>query len=149
MSFDKAFAFAMTWEGGAKLTNIPGDRGGLTKYGIAQTAHPDLDIANLTEEQAKDIYRRDYWMVSGAFQLPEPLDLLHFDAAVNHGPGRAAAFLKASGGKPVAYCDAREAFYRGLVAKSPDQAKFLKGWLNRVAACRELVPVPGKAIQPS
>lgn len=44
-----------------KLTNITGDEGGLTKYGITQVTYPNVDIANLTFEQACDIYERDYW----------------------------------------------------------------------------------------
>jgi lysozyme family protein len=46
-------------EGG--LTNNPEDKGGLTKYGISQQQYPHLDIVNLTEEQALEIYYTDYW----------------------------------------------------------------------------------------
>lgn len=46
---------------GQKLTNISGDDGGLTKYGITKKTYPNLDIANLTFEQACDIYETDFW----------------------------------------------------------------------------------------
>jgi len=46
-------------EGGK--VNDPQDPGGCTSYGISQKAYPDFDIPNLTVEQAKAIYYRDYW----------------------------------------------------------------------------------------
>lgn len=46
---------------GDKLTNIPGDEGGITKYGISQASYPDVNIADLTFEQACAIYERDFW----------------------------------------------------------------------------------------
>jgi lysozyme family protein len=37
------------------------DQGGQTKYGISQSAYPNLDIANLTEPEALVILEKDYW----------------------------------------------------------------------------------------
>lgn len=73
-----------------------GDRGGETKFGICKRQYPDLDIANLTEDQAKDIYRRDYWAPVKGNQLPWPLNLFVFDAAVNQGVGAATNMLQAA-----------------------------------------------------
>src|SRR5215468_2796972 len=65
-SFDLAVAKTLIREGGARFTDNPDDRGGATKYGISQRAYPNEDIANLTEDQAKAIYKQDYWdRVSG------------------------------------------------------------------------------------
>ena len=44
-----------------KALDVKGDRGGLTKYGIAQASHPKVDIANLTLEGATEIYQTEYW----------------------------------------------------------------------------------------
>ena len=38
------------------------DKGGRTKFGISQRAYPNLDIKNLTKEDAFKIYLRDYWL---------------------------------------------------------------------------------------
>ena len=57
--FNKAFDHIMEWEGG--YVNDKDDRGGETKYGISQKAHPDVDIKNLTKEEAKKIYKHKYW----------------------------------------------------------------------------------------
>ena len=59
MSFESAFDEVVMLEGG--YVNHPLDRGGKTKYGISQRAYPDLDILNLTLEDARKIYKRDYW----------------------------------------------------------------------------------------
>ena len=48
-------------EGGSKYTNDPNDSGGETKYGISKKAFPNLDIKNLTEEQAISIYKKMYF----------------------------------------------------------------------------------------
>lgn len=92
MSFDKAFDTIFEVEDG--YVNDTQDPGGETKYGISKRAYPSLDIANLTIDQAKDIYRRDYWaQVKGDF-LPWPLCLFVFDAAVNQGVEPAVKMLQ-------------------------------------------------------
>jgi lysozyme family protein len=34
------------------------------------------------------------------------------------------------------YSDARTDFYQGIVARRPDQARFIRGWLRRVEEAR-------------
>ena len=53
--WDSAFDLLMLNEGG--YVNNPNDPGGETKYGVSKKAYPDIDIENLTLEQAKKIYR--------------------------------------------------------------------------------------------
>ena len=59
MSFDRIIEFTLQEEGG--YVNNPADPGGMTKYGISKRSYPNLDIANLTIDQAKAIYERDFW----------------------------------------------------------------------------------------
>src|SRR5215475_4829486 len=47
---------------GSEYTNDPLDPGGETKYGISKRAYPGVDIYNLTEAGALEIYERDYWI---------------------------------------------------------------------------------------
>ncbi len=82
------------WTGGAVGQGVC--RG--TKFGISSASYPDVDIADLTLEQAGQIYRRDYWDRIAGDALPPPLALLVFDAAVNSGVGRAARWLQATVG---------------------------------------------------
>ena len=90
--FEKAFALVMRFEGG--YSNDSRDPGGETKFGISKRAYPHLDIVNLTEDQAKDIYHTDYWQGIYGDLLPYPINVLIFDAAVNHGKKRAVRMLQ-------------------------------------------------------
>jgi lysozyme family protein len=102
--FEKAFQTVIGEEGG--LSTIPADPGNWTggacgkgecrgtKFGIAASAHPGLDIASLTLDQARNIYRASYWEPLQGDKLPPPLALLAFDAAVNCGGSRAVQWLQ-------------------------------------------------------
>lgn len=83
MNFDQAFEKVIGHEGG--FSDDPADPGGRTKYGISQRAYPGEDIAGMTLERAKDIYRRDYWGASGCDAVPELVKFELFDMAVNQG----------------------------------------------------------------
>lgn len=69
--------------------------GGPTMYGISQNAYPDLDIKSLTEDEAREIRRQDYWKKCRCDELPHGLDHLVYDAAVNQGGYFAAKALQA------------------------------------------------------
>ncbi|MEE0060520.1 MAG: glycosyl hydrolase 108 family protein [Acutalibacteraceae bacterium] len=56
-----------------------------TKYGICAMSYPNIDIKNLTEQQAKEIYHRDYWLKYKCDRLPDALSVAVFDYAVNSG----------------------------------------------------------------
>ena len=81
-------------EGGATITDDPDDPGGLTKWGISQRAHPGVDIRNLTYDQAREIYRADYWLRCRCDLFPPPLAFALFDSAVNQGPTKAIQLLQ-------------------------------------------------------
>lgn len=57
----KAFRGLMDLEGWDAFTDHVEDAGGKTKYGISELAYPNEDIANLTEERAMFLYKRDWW----------------------------------------------------------------------------------------
>lgn len=145
--FDDALDFALRWEGG--LSDDPDDPGGLTNFGIALKKHPHLrreDILNMTREKAAVIYRQEYWNPIGAGELPWPLNVAVFDAAVNMGVPRALKFLeralKANKGpkeRAQIVCNVRRAYYAHLVYKRPKWAKYIKGWLNRVSSLERLI----------
>lgn len=82
--FERCFALVIGAEGG--YVNDLHDPGGETMYGITRRDHPDLWAEGRpTLEQAQDRYERDYWRKAGCDRLPQPWDLLVFDAAVNQG----------------------------------------------------------------
>ena len=70
-----------------------------TKYGISAASYPSLDIKSLTQEQAIEIYRRDFWneMHLSAIDSNRVAWKI-FDIAVNCGQRTAAKILQKSVG---------------------------------------------------
>jgi lysozyme family protein len=103
-NFVRAFAIVVGVEAG--LSTDPNDPGNWTggavnsgvlkgtKYGISAAQYPNVDIANLTPDQAQAIYQSDYWNAVQGDGLPWPLSLLVFDCAVNQGQGVARTLMQ-------------------------------------------------------
>ena len=150
--FDDIIEVVLEHEGG--YVNDPDDPGGETNFGIAKRSHPDVDIANLTEEGAKEIYYQDYWMKNRDPQMPEDLKHIYFDMCVNQGRGRAVKILQRSanakgadlvvdgelGPKTISALNGVEIdrvrayrikYYADLVTRKPDLEKFYFGWFRR------------------
>ena len=158
--FEQAVAMVLTHEGGH--VNDPVDPGGETKYGISKRSYPHLDIASLTEAQAKDIYYRDWWLRLRCNEIQDDgVAQKLMDTAVNVGlrtgvrllqqalvevgqavtvdgvigPQTIAAANRAESGKLLAAMRCQQAaHYRGLIRKNPRLAKFERGWINRAYA---------------
>jgi len=102
--FDRAFELVIGHEGG--LTLDGNDRGNWTggnvgkgilrgtKYGISAMSYPAEDIANLTLDRAKDIYKRHYWDHLHCSDMPNSVAFSVFDAGVNCGVCNAAEWLQ-------------------------------------------------------
>ena len=100
MTPDQAFTVVIGTEGGFDAD--PRDRGNWTggqigagrhngtKFGISSAAYPTLAIADLTLADAIGIYRMRYWLPAACDHLPDGLDLVVFDAAVNSGVAQSA-----------------------------------------------------------
>ncbi len=111
------------------------DPGGETNMGISKRQYPQLDIKNLTLDQAAEIYPRDYSTPAGCDGLPDGAALAVFDTAVNIGVGRATAMWSASGDDVEQFLWARLASYSGLTKLQ----QFVAGWLRRVVLLGEAV----------
>ncbi|WP_445117011.1 glycoside hydrolase family 108 protein [Acinetobacter sp. WZC-1] len=108
MTFDEAFKRLIGHEG--KFTNDPKDRGNWTtgiigkgtlkgtKFGISAMTYPDLDIQNLTLENAKTIYKRDWWEKISADDLHPAIIFQVWDFAINSGMGTAKRKLQKAAG---------------------------------------------------
>lgn len=97
--FHKALAHTLKWEGGATITRDPHDPGGVTKYGISQVHHPEVDVENLTLEEATRIYLEDYWLplnCEAIAAIDEVLAAKVFDMGVNLGIRRASKIFQAA-----------------------------------------------------
>ncbi len=74
--------------------NHPKDPGGETKYGISKRSYPQVDIAALTEADAKEIYRRDFWAKIRGDDLPAGIDLATLDPSINSGRARGVRWMQ-------------------------------------------------------
>ena len=92
-NFDLAIPTVLQHEGG--YSKDPDDPGGETNFGISKRSYPDVDIANLTVDDAKAIYQRDYWVPLMLDQVnDQAVATKVFDTAVNIGKSRAVKFLQ-------------------------------------------------------
>lgn len=112
-NWTRSRAFVKRWEGG--FQDFDWDAGNWTgcevgkgekkgtNRGISACAYPNLNIREITEAQADDIFFRDYWQRSGADKLEWPMCLLVYNAAVNFHPDTARKWLEQSGGSPLSF----------------------------------------------
>lgn len=96
MNFDTAFEKLLGHEGG--YSNHAADPGGATNWGITQAVARQNgytgDMRDLTQDQAKGIYKALYWNAVRAEELPEDVRFDVFDAAVNSGVGQSVRWLQ-------------------------------------------------------
>ncbi len=151
-TFNEIIEQVLEHEGG--YVNDPNDLGGETKYGITKRFYPELNIKELTEEKAKQIYKDDYWDKNRVESLPQNLWHIFFDMCVNMGRRTAVKILQRAanskgrgidvdGGMGPATLKAlkgietervrayRVKYYSDLVTKKPEQEKFYYGWYRR------------------
>jgi len=93
--FEDALPIVLAHEGG--FVDHPMDRGGPTNCGITQATYdtwredrgqPTRSVRELETDERAAIYLARYWLPANCQEMPWPISLLHFDAAVNHGLGR-------------------------------------------------------------
>jgi lysozyme family protein len=151
-SFNEIIEKVLEHEGG--YVNDPKDLGGETKYGITKRFYPDVNIKYLTIEQAKEIYKKDYWDKNRIETLPQNLWYIFFDMCVNMGRRTAVKILQRAanskgkglqvdGGMGPSTLGAlkgvgvervrayRVKYYVDLINEKPEQEKFYFGWFKR------------------
>jgi lysozyme family protein len=168
-NWDKSFELMLGSEGGFSDdprddgNKMPDGRPGSTMLGVTQYNWENWIGHQVTHEQMKKLkpadvkpfYKKKFWDVCRCNDLPDGIDYLVFDFAVNAGVGRSAKTLQSAVGATVdgsigpltlaavnAYNNpetvinlfsiAKEEFYRGL----RNFPIYGEGWLNRVAAVK-------------
>jgi len=156
--FNLAIKVVLVNEGG--YVSNPHDPGGETNFGISKRAYPNLDIKHLTNEQAAEIYRHDYWLYGDLNNQDIATKLL--DMSVNMGIKRAITLCQISINDIGGHCGvdgkwgkqtestingsdaslllpeiraSQSHYYTNLVAQRPELYQFLRGWLRRVQSC--------------
>lgn len=165
--FDACFNSLIDFERG--FTNDPKDKGNWTggaigsgqcrgtKYGISAASYPDLAISLLTLDEARAIYRRDFWDKAGIPKVPAELHSDLFDMAVNSGPGNARRCLQRALGVmddgvfgPITTAALAHANAFALLARfngfrlqfmteSSAWESYSKGWARRIATLLQRV----------
>jgi len=130
--FEPAIAFTLSWEGG--YVNDFFDAGGETNMGISKKSYPDLDIKNLTVEQAKAIYYEDYWLPSKAYLDDYPACVIRLDIAVLMGVARSLLFV---GVEPIKIIAAQLTH----ITHFTQFERYGRGWVRRTADLLHLLEV--------
>lgn len=99
-NFDAALAAVLHHEGG--FVNHPSDPGGMTNLGCTKKvweewvghAVDEQTMRNLKPADVAPLYKAKYWDKIKGDDLPNGVDYVVFDCAINSGPGRAAKFLQ-------------------------------------------------------
>jgi lysozyme family protein len=139
--WNEAITFVLQQEGGYTLD--PNDPGGETNFGISKKAYPNVDIKNLTAEQAKAIYKTDYWQACSCDDLPRAWAIAVFDTGVNQGVGKARRLMQIALGVDVDGV-VGPATLAAAAKSGPDQVKMflaqrLKDYANIMAANQKLL----------
>ena len=139
-------------EGG--FIDLPEDPGGATNLGVTiETLSAErgqaatvADIKALTVAEATAIYQRSFWNPAHCGELPDGVDLVVFDCAVNSGVARAIRLLQKAAGvdddgafgpatlaavkasSPKALIDRFHALHGAFYAGLSTYWKFGKGW---------------------
>jgi lysozyme family protein len=149
------------------------DRGGRTNFGITTKTYdayrtaihlPLQDVKDIQNSEVEAIYMQ-YWKGASCALMPEPLDLIMLDTAINSGAGKAVKLLQRGLGidedgicgrgtltalheEIIAlgitqlcnlYLDNRLAFMDAIVANDPSQAANIHGWHNRIEHLRGMI----------
>jgi lysozyme family protein len=160
-SYDEALRRLLRHEGG--YSNHADDPGGPTNFGITihdyrKYVKPDAtaaDVKAMSLDDAKAIYKSNYWDALACGALPAGIDYAVFDYGVNSGVGRAARVLQrlvdvvadgVIGAMTIAavthcaptaligsFCDERLQFLKSLKT----WPVFGKGWSRRVAEVKQ------------
>tara|TARA_R110000803_G_scaffold191334_1_gene253994 strand:- start:357 stop:1052 length:696 start_codon:yes stop_codon:yes gene_type:complete len=138
---------------------LVGTNRGITSYALSKFKKVDpnsitaSDIKSITEDDAIEIYRQDYFYGPGIDRIPVQLQSSVFDMYINSG-SNAIKILQKTIGMPSSkrdgvlgpntlikleasnitteqYADARIAYYTEVVTKKPKLKKYLSGWIAR------------------
>jgi len=150
--FDIAFKKVIIFEGG--YIDDKDDKGGETKFGISKRSFPNIDIRELTLNNAKQIYKENYWnKIKG--DLIDDQDIANniFDCSVNCGSSTSIRLLQkvinvkidgilgsitlGSLNKKDPVCvinmfkNERVKYYIDVCKKRKQDKKFFFGWIKR------------------
>lgn len=143
--YDEAHRFVLSVEGGW----WPGGRSdpNPTMKGVTQRVYdafrderelPRQSVRHISDEEHSIIYKR-YWLDAGCHHLSWPVQLVHFDCAINSGPRTAKRLGVLAGYDWRRYLEIRQAFYDAIIAAKPHLAPNGPGWRRRLAKLAQYI----------
>ena len=156
--FKLAISKILKNEGG--YISDPVDPGGETQFGISKRSYPNIDIKNLTKNQAINIYFKDYWLKNNLQDLfDQKLAAKILDMVVNIGSKQTGLIIS----RAIRACGVKfnetemitpklifmvnvlanksallsairselAGYYRLLIQIRPQMNKYINGWLKR------------------
>jgi lysozyme family protein len=161
-NFERVMREIFHHEGG--YVDHPADPGGATNRGVTFAVLQSWrgkpitkqDVKDLTEEEAMDIYRMNYWRPTKCDQLPAGVDLVMMDGSVNSGIGRAPKWIQLAVGvepdgkigpmtiaainnaDPIKVIDTALDARLNFLQRLKHWETFGKGWKRRVDSVRQV-----------
>ena len=145
--FDSFLDQLFIFEGGYSDTKH--DKGGKTKYGVTEKTwkafgakvNPNIkNVADISKEDAKKVYREQYYKNTAAAKVSDPrAAYVLFDSNVLLGPPRTKMLWRQSGENVEKFLELRQKFHDSRVVKDSTQATHIKGWTNRVEDIKSMV----------
>ena len=98
--FNEIIEEVLEAEGG--FVNDPDDLGGATNFGVTQKSYSAFlgseasvdDVRNMTRDEAKECYKKDFWNPAKVDRLPDNLKHIYFDMVVNMGRKNAGKIIQ-------------------------------------------------------
>lgn len=130
-------------------SNHRADKGGVTKFGVAQKMNRQVDVNTLDYTGAKTLGYNNYWKANSIGKA-KLVSIMCFDITYLCGAGGCRQILSSAGigsaannqnlpkQEQLALCakirDAQINYHRAKVAADPSQRVFINGWVNRANA---------------
>jgi len=127
--FNRAFTILCGLEG--YTSNLQGDRGGRTIWGISETNFPEAvsTMSTMSPEQSKSyaqsFYLNNFWNKYNCSTLPYPYNIIFFCMLVNAPRPSVKSRNETSNWRDFLF--KMQLYYSSL----KDQNKFFRGWINR------------------
>jgi len=139
---DSVIDFVMNQLEGGEKVHIDSD-GGTTKFGINHL-HNEMkpeEVAKLSPEQAMAHYKEKYWKPMGIDNMSPDMQIVAFDAAVQHGADAdTKKMIEESGGDAEKLIELRRDYYLQLAKQNPEKnGPQLRGWMNRLGQIKSQV----------
>ena len=138
-NWDRAINHVLLWEGGSAIR--PNEPGGAVNMGVSLTAfreeHPEAevqDLLDMSKDEAKRIFKKNYADKIGFDLLPSGYDLAALHAAVMFG---VTGFKRLAEGVNGNLAHLIIKMMQNKMHREPEAHRYMRGWSDRFVAIYE------------